>query len=154
MQTVLAQLLSKPDFPEHDIWQRESFTAKDVIIQEGGLDQRIYLVEQGELSVTSTVDLADNRKVRPGIHTLQPGQIFGEFCLYNDLPRTATVTATQDGQLIVFDALKLQQYLDQHPETGYQVLKEIYSSVVTRLHKTNKRVEHLLAWGLKAHQID
>jgi len=154
VQTVLAELITKPDFPENDIWHRERFAAKDVIIHEGRTDQRIYLVEQGELSVTSTIDLTESRKVRPGIHTLGSGQIFGEFCLYNDLPRTATVTATQDGQLVVFDARKLQQYMDTHPETGYLVVKDIYSTLVERLHKTNKRVEHLLAWGLKAHQID
>lgn len=154
LQGALFDLIRRPDFTEPDMWSRRDFGTKDVIIREGSKDHQIYLVEAGELAVTSTVDLDENRKVRPGIYTLGPGQIFGEFCLFNDLPRTATVTANTDGRLITIDAFKLQGYLDQHPAIGYRVLRELYSALVERLDKTNKRVSHLLAWGLKAHGID
>jgi CRP-like cAMP-binding protein len=150
----LAELICRPDFAEHQIWSRRDFSANDIIIREGEQDHQVYLVEDGELSVTSTVDLDDNRRVRPGIYTLGVGQIFGELCLFNNLPRTATVTATSDGRLVVFDALRLQAFLDAHPDVGYRVMRDIYDTLVERLSKANKRVEHLFAWGLKAHRID
>lgn len=154
LQGALFELIRHPDFSQPEQWSRQGFHAKDVIIREGDHDHRIYLVERGELAVTSNVALDDNRRVRPGIYTLGPGQIFGEFCLFNDLARTATVTASSDGELIAIDALQLQRFLDDHPELGYRVLRELYSALVVRLDKTNKRVSHLLAWGLKAHGID
>lgn len=153
-QGSLAALIGRPDFPERDIWWRQSFSANDTIIREGERDHRIYLVEAGELSVTGSVELDGRRRVRPGIYTLRSGQMFGELCLFNDLPRTATVTATSDGELVVIDALGLQAYLDAHPALGYRVLRDIHDTLVERLSKSNKRVEHLFAWGLKAHGID
>ncbi|MGD2117004.1 MAG: cyclic nucleotide-binding domain-containing protein [Chromatiales bacterium] len=154
MYSSLSQLITQADFPEQQYWHRQTFKTNDVIIREGDTDKHIYLIEQGTLIVTCDVDLAEARQIRPGLSTLEPGQVFGEFCLFNDLPRSATVSASTDGQLVVIDAGKLQQYMDAHPETGYEVMKEIYKTVVDRLNKSNKRVENLLAWGLKVHGID
>ena len=85
---------------------------------------------------------------------LEPGEVFGEFCLFNNLPRTATVTASSNGKLIAIDAIQLQIYMDANPEAGYRVMREIYETIVDRLLLTNKRVENLFAWGLKAHGIE
>lgn len=154
MYTFLRQIITESGFPPPRCWQRQDFRTNEVIIREGDRDQRIYLVEAGSLMVTSDIELDESRKVKPGIYTLDAGQVFGEFCLFNDQPRSATVTATSDGRLIAIDAGQLQLFMDAHPDAGYRIMKEIYQTVVERLHLTNKRVENLFAWGLKAHGID
>lgn len=153
MSTTLSQILQAPGFPA-DIWERRPVAPNDRLIRVGDNDHRIYLIEQGEFSVSSLVELDGTRQVRPGISTLGPGQVVGEFCLFNTLPRTATVTATTAGQVVAIDAVALQAYLDQHPDIGYRVLKELNQALVGHLYKSNKRVDHLYAWGLKAHNID
>lgn len=152
MSQTLAHILTAPAFPR-DIWTRRNVSANDVIIRAGDRDRRVYLIEQGTFAVSTSVDLDDNRRVRPGISTLGPGKFVGEYCLFNDVPRTATVTAATAGRVVEIDAVGLTLYLDDHPEIGYRVLKELHQSLVAHLNKSNSRVDHLFAWGLKAHGI-
>lgn len=154
MTNALAQLITRPDFPEGDAWTRRRVEAQTAVIREGDRDCRIYLVEQGTLQVVSSLELDGQRRVKPGIYNLEPGEIFGEFCLFHDQARTASVIAATDCRLVVIDGTHLRHYMEAHPETGYRLLWEMYTALIDRLCLSNKRVQQLFAWGLKAHQIE
>ena len=66
----------------------------------------------------------------------------------------ATINAVTDGSMLELDGLRLSIFLDAHPILGYLFYKNIFEVFVTRLNKANQRVEHLMAWGLKVHEID
>ena len=154
MAQCLAQLITQADFPEGTAWTRQQVKAQQVVIREGDHDCKIYLIEEGALQVVSTMELDGEHRVRPGIYNLEPGEIFGEFCLFQDLARTASVIAATDCQLVVIDGAQLKNYMDAHPDTGYRILGEMYTALIDRLRLANKRVQQLFAWGLKAHHID
>jgi hypothetical protein len=44
--------------------------------------------------------------------------------------------------------------MDRHPAVGLKTLREFYGALISRLRKSNQRVESLFAWGLRAHGID
>jgi CRP-like cAMP-binding protein len=67
-----------------------SVPAGDVVVREGDVGDRFYLVRSGELEVT-----VEGKPVR----TLTQGDHFGEIALLRDVPRTATVTAASDVEL-------------------------------------------------------
>ncbi len=154
MAELLTQLLDQTDFPEGEAWTRKRVSAKQTVISEGDRDCMIYLVESGNLQVVSNMELDGQRRVKPGIYNLGPGELFGEFCLFLEHTRTASVIASTDCQLVVIDGARLKAYLDDHPALGYRVLSEMYAALVERLCLANKRVQQLFAWGLKAHHIE
>jgi len=152
--SVLQKILESEDFPEGSAWRLRTFAAQEIIVREGEQDGHLYLVVTGDLRVTGQVEIDDTRKMHPGICDLGPGDVFGELCLFDTEPRSATVEGLNRGQLIEIEANRLNQWMDRHPALGLKTLREFYGELISRLRKTNQRVESLLAWGLRAHGID
>lgn len=154
MNEAFNRLLQHPDFPEGSAWQCRRFSAGQTILEEGDCSGGLYLMKEGSARVIGNVELDEHRKIRPGIFELAQGSLFGEISLFDQEPRSASVIAATDCQVIVIDRRPLLDFMEAHPEIGYPLLKEIMTSLVTRLRMANKRLAYLFAWGLKAHNID
>jgi hypothetical protein len=74
--------------------------AGGVVIEEGDPGDRVYIVSQGRVSVS---------KGGEQVAELGPGAYFGEIALLRDVPRTATVAAIDDVDLL---ALERDVFLD------------------------------------------
>jgi len=91
-----------------------------VVIAQGDAGDRFYVIAAGEASVTMDGE---------PLATLAPGDSFGEIALLRDLPRTATVTALTDLDLV---ALERDDFLAA--VTGHAPTAEAAGAIVsTRL---------------------
>jgi MFS family permease len=73
---------------------RVEVAAGEVVIREGDVGDRFYVIESGAVEATfrSTV-----------LSTAGPGEPFGEIALLHDVPRTATVRATEPTVLLALE---------------------------------------------------
>jgi CRP-like cAMP-binding protein len=72
--------------------------AGDVLVREGRRGSELYVIVEGEAQVA-----------RGGVRvaTLKPGDYFGELAVLRPAPRTATVTATSDMELLIVTSREL-----------------------------------------------
>ena len=66
-----------------------SARAGEAIVSEGEVGDRFYVIASGEVEILG--------------RTFGPGESFGEIALLRDVPRTATVTAVTDVELVTLD---------------------------------------------------
>lgn len=104
-----------------------------------------------------TGDIVDNlgqsKALHPGIAELHSEDTFGEFCLFDDLPACADVIAKTDVALLRIPHHLFKDWLDKHPETGYQIYSELLQNLIHRIRKTNLSLINLYSWGIKSHDI-
>ena len=154
MENILKEILGSPQFVEGTAWKLRTFKANEVLVTQGDAGKTLFIIKEGVLRVTGHVELDERKNIQTGFCDLEKGSLFGETCLHESSVRMATVIAVTDGCVIEVDGARLSIFLDAHPVLGYLFYKQMFESFVTRLNKANQRVENLMAWGLKVHDID
>lgn len=154
MRQQIEQLLQRPDFSEGEAWRVRRFPANTEIVHQGDNSKHVYWIRRGTVRVLGQVPVDEARQVRPGVCDLQAGEVFGELALFDDQPRSATVMAVNDCELVEIDGEALLAYLERHPALGFAFLRQMMTVMVQRLRASDRQIFSLLAWGMRAHGID
>ena len=114
-----------------DEMEAVSVPGGEVVIRQGDMGDRMFLVVSGRLNVS----------VRDGGHEtfvaeLGSGDLVGEMALLVDTPRTMTVRTIRDTVLLRLSATSFRDFVDRHP----QVLMPISQMLARRLEQTSKPV--------------
>jgi CRP-like cAMP-binding protein len=109
--------------------------AGEVVIQEGSHGTDAFELKSGRVQVTKKVG-----REQVVLATLEPGEVFGEMALIDDKPRSATVTAVEDGEVLIIDRERFAQLLLDHPSSVITLLRTLFE----RLRQTSQMLaEHL-----------
>lgn len=90
------------------------------------------LCEQGTIGREAFVILAGTADVRIGkkaVATLGPGTCVGELALLDHGPRTATVVASTDLQVLVIGAREFSGIVDEVPAIAHKLLRALATRV-------------------------
>ena len=93
-------------------------TAGDVFVREGGASDRFYVIVSGLVEVTQGTRILRHEG---------SGEFFGEIGLLRDVPRTATISAVEDTELLALDR---DDFLDA--VTGQIEARSAAEDIVTR----------------------
>jgi MFS family permease len=77
----------------------------EVLIRQGDEGDRFYVIRSGTVAVARSGDV---------VARLGPGECFGEIALLRDVPRTATVTADTELQLLVLERRRFLEAVLPH----------------------------------------
>lgn len=94
------------------------------IITEGEIGDSMYIIKSGQVGVYTTLMEDDGISViktdqeRLHLATLQEGDFFGEQALITHEPRSATIIALTDVQLLKFTKQDLSVVVKHHPRVG------------------------------------
>ena len=91
---------------------------------EGDRGREFFVLLKGEADVT---------KGGQKINTMKEGDFFGEIALVTKMPRTATVTATSDVDVLVITEQAFDNLLKKSPEIGRGVAEALAERVAPEL---------------------
>ena len=106
----------------------------DVIIKEGSIDSRIYILLSGELEVR-----VGDKKVAA---IARAGEVFGELALVNQDKRLASVLASTNAVCLAVDQKFLQDIhpREEDPDFHASLYQFVARLVVRKLEATSKRL--------------
>lgn len=123
-----------------------TFTTGQVICAEGAPGQEMYIILSGSVLVCKQIEgQLDTVVARFG-----PGECFGEFALFDQAPRSATVQAETDTQLLLFSRPELERLIKEDPQLAAQFMLILMDEMADRLRSTNEQLSQSIRWGLQA----
>ena len=107
-------MLKSDDLP------RVEFKSGETIFQKGDAPNRAYIIESGQVTITSNVGAQDVH-----IDTLERGDFVGEMALIDDLPRSATATAAVDTVCTVLAKIEVDEALAEADFLAFALVRAL-----------------------------
>jgi uncharacterized membrane protein len=98
--------------------EQRHFWAGQMIFQQGDPGEAMYVVHSGAVELF----IRDRGGERVIVDHAEPGDLFGEFSLLDQQPRSASAKATQETLLFVVDRNDLQRLFAVHPDAAFDML--------------------------------
>ncbi len=118
-KTRLFESLSETDLEAiAKISDTRSLNARDELFHQGDEGAKVYFIAKGQLKVITTSTAGDDLM----FCVLDPGEVIGEVGLLADRPRTATVVAIKNSDLMVIDRRDFRALLRTRPEVAFELL--------------------------------
>jgi small-conductance mechanosensitive channel/CRP-like cAMP-binding protein len=92
--------------------KRTRFTHGEILMRQNEQGESFYVLVRGRVQGS----IANSEAARPVEFELQPGALFGEMSLLTGLPRSATMTAITDCELLEFDRCAFARLLSLREE--------------------------------------
>ncbi len=138
-QLILFQLLNSEEvdmaLPFFDLLQ---FKKGETVFNEGDKGDYVGVIMQGHLEVKKQTDFKGRQVI---IAALKEGSFVGEMSLVNEKePRSATVSASEDSELIALTRVSMNSLIEQHPSISAKILQGLNQVLAIRLRKAVERL--------------
>ncbi len=122
----------------------KEFKSNDLIIKEGGSDNTLYILLEGEVEISKSLVLPQwiqvaQKQEKSLVHLSEKHfPFFGEMAMFGDEPeRSATIKAVRPCLMATLTKKDLLSILEKNPIIGMLVYRNIASELGKRLRKAN-----------------
>lgn len=122
------------------------------LFAEGDPGDRAYVIEKGELEVVKT---SGGRPVLLAVR--KPGEVIGEIALLEDTPRTATVRARSDAQLLAINQEQFDRLIEHSPSAARVLFSTVlarYRNITASLRQSEKMAQLGTLTAGVAHELN
>ncbi|HYV28579.1 MAG TPA: cyclic nucleotide-binding domain-containing protein [Candidatus Eisenbacteria bacterium] len=119
------------------LWQQVEpvdVSAGTVIVREGELGSRLYLIGSGFMRVCKNFDKPNEVELA----ALTEGDFFGEMCILETMPRAATVQAVTDSTLYSMSSMAFYEMYEKMPGQYSILLLNIARDLSRRLRRLDE----------------
>lgn len=121
-----------------------------VLFREGDAGQEMFVVRGG----TALISKAVTGRVEKVLGREGAGDFFGEMSLFDRAPRSATVQAETDVELLVLDRDNLNLLIEVNPRAAAAFFHALVHVFIDRLRASGNLVAEVTRWGLEATGLD
>jgi len=116
----------------------EKFSAGHLIIKEGDLGDKLYILNKGTVRILKTT--LTNEKYTVTLLVADSNIFFGEVALIDSDSRSATVIAESDCEVFSIHRKNFIELCENDPLMGYKIVLKIAKKISYALRKMNKDV--------------
>jgi CRP-like cAMP-binding protein len=123
-----------------------TFDKAATLIEKGQAGSALYVILKGEFEVDlplgvyvpqQTAEQVDRRMSKVQLNTLNVGDCFGEYSLIDQQPTSASVIATQPGELLKITKPAFDAVLQTNDRIAKMIYHNILRILIQRLRKLN-----------------
>lgn len=104
------------------------FSKGEVLLKEGEVDDAVYIVVSGQVEVIGARAFGRVKRIA----TIDEGSVFGEVAFFDAKPRSASVRAINDGQVLRLSRKGFHQIAAWNPGLAQQFLFDLGSILAFR----------------------
>ncbi|MGI8550750.1 MAG: Crp/Fnr family transcriptional regulator [Dehalococcoidia bacterium] len=133
-------LILLPDLDDHDWGKilahtvRVRFRAREIVIQHGEAERALYIVAAGSLSVLLPESESHRQK---DLAVIESGSVLGEVSFFDGAPRSASVRALTDGELIRLSFESFEVLAAREPALARSLIFDLGRILANRLRIVN-----------------
>lgn len=108
--------------------QSISFNPGEILLKEGEVDDAVYIVVSGQVEVVSEHSFGRIKRIA----TIDEGSVYGEVSFFDSQPRSASVRAVTEGQVMRLSRKSFEQISAWNPKLAQQFLFDLGSILAFR----------------------
>lgn len=117
--------------------ERNHYSSGATLFKEGDPGDYLGIVASGKLQAKKKTELQGRQVV---LAVLGKGSFAGELSLLDERPRSATVEALEDSELIILKKEALDSIIRKYPEIGVKIIRRISRVVSIRARNSGDRL--------------
>lgn len=107
----------------------------EIVFSEGDTGDQMFIIQEGRVKITKSFSGREHV-----LSTLGKGDFFGEMAIVNNVPRTATVTAVTEVQLLAFNREGFLSMVTKNAKIALNIIDKL----CRRLQNMNTQIQHLV----------